>query len=503
MKQRIVVEAPSVTVRHLSEEKLGQIISTRTSKVARTHQRCYTSDNEDDEEGTTLQEGQPLETWEGFDPREFHPYQMRLNAGPQKYVGDKTVCHRCFTDTSISAFIRRNATSLKCDYCSSDDCKAAKMSHVMVFMLKGLNAGFAHPEQGRAPKRVGHYFEDVDIGEIEYPIVSTFDSRFLFEEMISPFTNNQSVFEDILDFFGGRLWCQRKSSDEGTTLAIGWAMFVAQVMHLSRYTFLRTRQKRKRLSYDDTITSRMLDVVTSIINDVDRVRPIVNVMKKNRYVYRARVHATGETCNDEDTLGPPTHRQAKNSRMSPSGITVFYGALDESTALSETIYPPSDAEKSVTVGKWQVVRDLRVLDLTRLPEVPSVFNLRRRALREKIEFLHWFAGAISLPAKPDDREHLEYVPTQVFTEYVRHLFIDRFGKTVRGIMYKSSKLQGGICCTLFLSHELEPDEKLTLSRYLHSKQSTAYRPEISNQYLRLVGRTNYNLCFEQTKARVG
>jgi hypothetical protein len=49
----------------------------------------------------------------------------------------------------------------------------------------------------------------------------------------------------------------------------------------------------------------------------------------------------------------------------------------------------------------------------------------------------------------DGREHIDYVPTQVVTEYFRHVFKDGDGQPVKGILYPSARQDGGVCCVLF------------------------------------------------------
>lgn len=42
-------------------------------------------------------------------------------------------------------------------------------------------------------------------------------------------------------------------------------------------------------------------------------------------------------------------------------------------------------------------------------------------------FLDRFAHEVSKPVAPDALEHIEYVPTQIVTEYFRHAFEREFG----------------------------------------------------------------------------
>jgi RES domain len=63
-------------------------------------------------------------------------------------------------------------------------------------------------------------------------------------------------------------------------------------------------------------------------------------------------------------------------------------------------------------------------------------------------FLHHFGDEISKPIS-DSVKAYEYVPTQVMTEYFRHLFHRESGEPLNGIAFRSSKNPGGICYTLF------------------------------------------------------
>jgi len=109
--------------------------------------------------------------------------------------------------------------------------------------------------------------------------------------------------------------------------------------------------------------------------------------------------------------------------MSPAGIPMFYGAVDGYTAVAET--PTGRIEKSqiISVAEFVSVKEFWVVDLSTLPRIPSRFSETSRHERGAIRFLHDFVSDLSKPVKKDGREHIEYVPTQIVTEYFRHVFI--------------------------------------------------------------------------------
>ncbi len=70
-----------------------------------------------------------------------------------------------------------------------------------------------------------------------------------------------------------------------------------------------------------------------------------------------------------------------------------------------------------------------------------------------LAFLRAFAYDLTRPVDKDQREHVEYVPSQVVTEYFRFRFRDHGGHPVCGILYPSAALDGGRSCVLFAGHE--------------------------------------------------
>src|SRR5262249_15613697 len=85
--------------------------------------------------------------------------------------------------------------------------------------------------------------------------------------------------------------------------------------------------------------------------------------------------------------------------------------------------------------------------------------------RNGISFLHSFVASVAAKVEPGEREHVDYVPTQVVTEWFRTIFRD--GKSrLDGIYYPSTQRSGGISIVLFANRHavfLSPDQKKMLS----------------------------------------
>ena len=167
-------------------------------------------------------------------------------------------------------------------------------------------------------------------------------------------------------------------------------------------------------------------------------------------VVRARQHSSAKTYTTASQLGTAPEERASQSRMSPAGIPMFYGALDETTAFSE-ICVADETRDAVTFGVFKSLRPLQILDLSKLPAVPSMFDEEHYAARMPLIFMHGFEEDATKAVTKDGMEHIEYVPTQIVAEHFRHVFRQPDGKCLDGIFYRSSKNSNGICVALFCS----------------------------------------------------
>lgn len=158
--------------------------------------------------------------------------------------------------------------------------------------------------------------------------------------------------------------------------------------------------------------------------------------------WRARRARTDEELenilkNPARELGPPPPGLAKGLRMNATGIPVFYGARCVTTCLSE-IRPPVGSK--VVVGKFELLRPIRVLDLGALEEVlvgKSHFDPDYVVSRGRAAFLKQLVTEISRPVMPEDEE-LEYIPTQFVAEFLAHRSEPQLG----GIFYPSTQTGG-------------------------------------------------------------
>jgi hypothetical protein len=351
---------------------------------------------------------------------------------------DKAVCAKCFEDEAIQQFVRDNATEKKCSYCGRRSKKpiATPMNDVLDLIGEGLHCEYADPIEENAR----------DDGEW---VIEPRDTADVFAGL-DPITENMDVFDEIVDAFRDSWWVDKPlwGPSAGDELRYGWDDFVKAVKYHRRYVFLMP--KRTRFSSDGITPDKMLDEIGTVIKEVGLAR----TMDAGTGWFRARAHGPAETYTSAADLGTVPHKAARlSNRMSPAGIPMFYGAADEATAIAETYTPIPGTPAAVTVGKFTTARAAWVVDLTALPPVPSLFDRGRQHLRGPIVFLRSFVEDLAKPIKKDGREHIAYVPTQVVTEYLRHVFRTETGHRVKGVVYQSARKKGGKVCVLFVKNK--------------------------------------------------
>lgn len=368
---------------------------------------------------------------------------------------EKYVCPACIDDYAIQEFIRNNAVESECSYCgkSSDQEIAASLDEVVDFILDGIWTEWDDPANC-----VG--WEGGWVG------AEVIDSDELIRYRVGLDSSNEDVLDDIVEALVDKEWCQRDPyglRDE-EALMFGWGTFYEQVKHHSRYIFFRVDgdedDEEKRFLYSDEIpVSKMLDRISFEMSKLEYEIDLVKSLPIGTELRRVRIHNAGETLNTANALGTvPRDKAIYSNRMSPAGIPMFYGALDPETALEETVDKTSEDDKVASIATLKTLKEIKVLDLSELPNVPSLFDQNKSHMRSVLKFMHSFVADLSKPISKDGMEHIDYVPTQVFTEYIRYLYVSIEGDHILGIIYPSARKAGGKSIVLFLENEHCCDE---------------------------------------------
>lgn len=352
------------------------------------------------------------------------------------------VCGACFGDQGIKDFCMSHAESTECDFCGSisNEPIAAPLTDVIAHINDCIHRHFDDPANAGLP------YESAEGGWQG----TTYDTNEVFEEIGLDFRNKSGdrLFNAVTDGLDCDLWCEVDpfglSLDK--TLLFSWKQFCDVIKHFRRYFFIYEERKAKNYINDELLSpAKTLQMIFSCAQEAGAFI----VLPAGTKVYRARYQSPSKVYRTAGELGPPPlDRAIQTNRMSPPGIVMTYVAEDCETALAET----ANRSGIYAVGEFVNDHDLLILDLTRLPAIPSVFAELPDSLehdpRPKLIFLHKINREISRPIARDDRVHIEYVPTQVVTEYVRTV-VRINGRKVDGIRYASSRRCAGASLVIF------------------------------------------------------
>lgn len=231
-----------------------------------------------------------------------------------------------------------------------------------------------------------------------------------------------------------------------------WEMFVDNIQH--KYRFFNPDAHRF-----------LDDVFSPLISTGHELKPeVIRTITKGETLYRARC-AKGEKDakeiigNATSQFGPTPKHMAGSQRMTPSGISGLYCALDRETCLSEIRSITGDYVISVGLTP---VTEIKLLDLTALnliepPELTFLDKGYRKASHRQV-FLSSLVRKLSRPKARNDE--LSYLSTQVVFEYLRQ----RFDQQVVGLVFPSVQTgETGTNVVIFPEYSLLGSEPLTVN----------------------------------------
>ncbi len=353
------------------------------------------------------------------------------------------VCDQCIDDDTIRAFIRSHREQTLCDFCERESQSAeiaAPLDEVVDFMYQSITR-----EYERAVEILSYESAEGGYQGIYW------DSQELLTGVIGlslPNDVGNRLLEIIVDCLGDEPWCERNpySLSEDEKLVYSWEHFCKLIKHERRYFFLQQNEQEK-LGYTEHLAPAEL---LQLIGDTVAEHGLINTLRRDAIIYRARQQKSGEALRSAYDLGPPPVESAtRSNRMSPAGIVMFYGSSEADTAIAEI---DDDPMLGIVVGAFRVAKDVQVLDLTKLPARVPFFQPDCSYDRYALNFLHEFVQSLAAKVEPGDREHIEYVPTQVVTEWFRSVF-QQGDSRISGIYYPSAQREGGKSLVLFADRD--------------------------------------------------
>lgn len=354
------------------------------------------------------------------------------------------VCANHIGDKFIAGKIRQTGQLGQCNYCGKNRI-VVPLSEVLKIIVIGIEYLFEDPGNSRYFNKEGIHGYDGD----------TFDFYDLWQEdKLDLDVNNVALSEDIFSYLNNdSLYCYKDEFvSESDHLDSLWTQFKDTVKYKARFVFYY-KNVFKGSEYVDPFY--ILQRVQKSIRKFD----LITDLPAKTVLYRTRQHSTSnEVKKASDIASAPQYLSKAYGRMNPSGISMFYCSKNKDLTIAEVVDTSLTNKPYYTSAIFRTKKSLRLVDLTKFPAIPSIFDLNYNNDRETIFFLKEFVKDISKPIDVHDTV-VEYIPTQIVTEYIK--FNPKLN--VQGIIYPSSKVQGKNNIVLFYNHE-ESLSNLTFSR---------------------------------------
>ena len=348
---------------------------------------------------------------------------------------DRFVCTDCVELVEFKEIIENNLVSESCDYCDRTDAVpiAAPVDDLLEVLFETIHTYYASPEEAGVPYDGGPIIESWYLGDV-------LDSL--------GFGGEQTLIDDIIqaDMIGS--WVPAAeghwlAEHEHQSLLYSWSRFARLVKHVTRYHF-GSVEPADDLDPFEIDPRSMLQVLGR------HLQALVCTIPAGTEVFRIRRCKRADTWfPDATTMGAPP--SPSSGRMNPAGISYLYTSFDSETALHEV-----GAHKRITdriyVACFKLTSSIQVVDLTRLPLPPSIFEVDKKQDREKWLFAQKFADEISTPVTKNGQEHIDYVPSQVVCEYLAQVFEPHSGGVLAGLIYPSAVYDGGRNLVVFPSN---------------------------------------------------
>lgn len=363
------------------------------------------------------------------------------------------ICSYCIKEDGIKAFIIKNATTATstCSYCNNTNLKACNMDLVVGYIHECITKEWTDPAN-ELPYQSAE-------GGYQGEVLDTYDLL----RQLGANVDDESILDDIAGSIHQSHWSKTNyfSLAPDQTLSYGWKSFCQFVMSKSRYFFLNAHNDSYDVNQHDEMNPiEILDSVAAIIKNSNMLKEIPT----SQEIKRVRIVDDYKEATTASDLGsPPLDFCKMANRMSPAGIPMFYGAFDIETSIKETYEPEPNLTKKAVAGNFYPCRDLHVIDLSQRFKIPTIFD-QDQSYRFEKRFLFDFIKDFTKPIERADRAHIDYVPTQIVTEYFRHILSKDESMKIDGVIYPSSKNMNHKAVVIFADNE-QCVEKGMKSRY--------------------------------------
>jgi len=316
----------------------------------------------------------------------------------------KKICHQCVGEEYLKVEIKRSGEIARCSYCDrkAECCSVGEIA-------ERIETAFEQHYTRTSDQSDGESVIYAIMNATEIPETTAEDVQAILGEKHEDI-EAAKVGEET-EFAAGSHYVGKGANDQAWQAE--WFNFERSLKTEARF-FSGTAEAHLAAIFGGVDAMRATDGRPLVIE----AGPAATISS----VYRARVFQADEPlkealCRPDRYLGSPPSGMATAGRMNARGISVFYGASDPEVAIAE-VRPPVGSQ--VAVAQFEIIRPIRLLDLTALGAVResgSIFDREFASRLERATFLRSLSQRIARPVMPND-EAFEYLPTQAIADFL-------------------------------------------------------------------------------------
>lgn len=324
-----------------------------------------------------------LEEWESWNVERTKP--------------DSNVCRSCVLDVHLWTRASEHLEGANCDFCGhrGDSVTLEALAEVVDYVVDTFYVTWSES---------GAFHDEGQSSEL------TFDILEVAEDLLAEAVDN-NVRTALAAFVSTRDrteygWVRQQDV---------WGRLYE--MEGARWTSFIDEARHSALAFDEFMRGLGSEAI-DLLRRVEQAAQMCGLFRNAApALWRCRA-AHGETeYRAAKELGSPPADFASENRMTPEKDPVFYGSTSLRCAVAEVVQGQVDADIELWAGQFAPSRSLYYLDVCDAPHPPSPFATGARDMRDSLEFLDQFAHSVSEPKDEANTSH--YMPTQVFTAYLR------------------------------------------------------------------------------------
>lgn len=372
---------------------------------------------------------------------------------------DAWVCARHIVAPHLLQDLSAHYGGANCSICPAEGSDAVPLDRLAALILAAIRERFDHegfvPDSHQIQPQVAH-------GEVVASTLTGATVNDTFDALVAVVTPM---------ILPAGPWYETFDEDTAVGTYFSWRDFDYRVKHQSRLMIPPAGKKPvtpPELNY--VLAREMLDFAS------DNCKPMT--LAAGTLLYRARIERDVQALeirvrqDPSKEMGPPPTDYATAGRLSAAGMPMLYTALEAETACAEVAsHSPYD---ECLVTTFEVKQPLRLLDLTVIPDPPSIFDPTYRDFVSSRTAFEYYRDRMMDYVPGDARQALEYLPSQLLTEAFRWLS----APTIHGVAYPSAAGVGGTNVALFFDDNewiTKPGEQ---PNYLASPgKPNSYMPE--------------------------